>query len=49
MLLYSHPSDASARFTERLLETLLGVGLAYAFGLGIPKLAQRRHRRKEQS
>ena len=24
------PHDAASRFTERLLETLLGVGLAYA-------------------
>jgi hypothetical protein len=43
LLLYSDPQDAASRFNERLLETLLGVGIAYAFGLGIPALAQRRH------
>jgi hypothetical protein len=42
LLLYSDPQDAASRFNERLLETLLGVGIAYAFGLGLPALAQRR-------
>ena len=42
LLLYSRPQDAASRFNERVLETLLGVGIAYAFGLGLPALAQRR-------
>jgi hypothetical protein len=42
LLLYSRPQDAASRFNERVLETLLGVGLAYAFGLGLPALARRR-------
>ena len=48
LLLYSRPQDAASRFNERLLETLLGVGIAYAFGLGLPSLAQRRRRRSDQ-
>lgn len=42
LLLYSRPQDAASRFNERVLETLLGVGLAYAFGLGLPALARQR-------
>jgi hypothetical protein len=41
LLLYSRPQDAASRFNERVFETLLGVGLAYVFGLGIPALARR--------
>ena len=41
LLLYSRPQDAASRFNERVLETLLGVGLAYVFGLGLPALARR--------
>jgi hypothetical protein len=41
LLLHSHPQDAESRFDERLLETLLGVGIAYAFGLALPKLMRR--------
>ena len=44
LLLYSDPQRAASRFNERLLETLLGVGLAYAFGLALPTLLRRRHR-----
>ena len=44
LLLYSHPQDAASRFTERLLETVLGVGIAYVFGLALPVFAQRRCR-----
>lgn len=40
LLLYSDPQDAGSRFNERLVETLLGVGLAYLFGLALPKLAR---------
>jgi uncharacterized membrane protein YccC len=43
LLLYAHPQSAASRFNERLLETLLGVGLAYAYGLALPALVQRRH------
>ena len=38
MLLYSNPSSVQARFNERVGETLLGVGLAFVFGLALPKL-----------
>lgn len=38
LLLYSRPQDAASRFNERVVETLLGVGIAYAFGLGLPAL-----------
>ncbi len=41
LLLDSDPQDAAYRFDERLLETLLGVGLAYLFGLALPALAER--------
>jgi len=44
LLLYSRPQDATSRLDERVLETLLGVGVAYAFGLGLPALARRRQR-----
>lgn len=40
LLLYSDPQDASSRFIERLVETLLGVGLAYLFGLALPALSR---------
>ncbi len=38
MLLYASPGDAQARFDERIGETILGVGIAYLFGLLIPSL-----------
>jgi hypothetical protein len=41
LMLYSRPQDAASRFSERLLETVLGVVIAYAIGLGLPALAQR--------
>jgi uncharacterized membrane protein YccC len=47
LLLYSRPQDAASRFTERLLETVLGVGIAYIFGLALPVLAQRLRRRRD--
>ena len=43
LLLYAHPESAASRFNERLLETLLGVGLAHAYGLALPALVRRRH------
>ena len=33
LLLYADPATAQSRFNERLLETALGVGVAYFFGL----------------
>lgn len=44
MLLYDEASAANIehRFWERVLETLLGVAIAYFFGLVIPKLLKRR-------
>lgn len=44
LLLYSRPQDAASRFTERLVETALGVGIAYVFGLALPLLAQQKRR-----
>lgn len=41
LLLHSDPQDAESRFDERLLETLLGVGIAYLFGLALPRLVRR--------
>jgi hypothetical protein len=46
LLLFADPETAGSRFGERVGETLLGVGLAYAFGLALPALAQRRERIK---
>ncbi|MGZ4283754.1 MAG: FUSC family protein [Solirubrobacteraceae bacterium] len=42
LLLYSDPQTATKRFNERVLETLLGVAIAYFYGLALPALAQRR-------
>jgi hypothetical protein len=42
LLLYSDPQTATKRFNERVLETLLGVGIAYFYGLALPALAPRR-------
>lgn len=42
LLLHARPEDAAWRFGERLGETLLGVGLAYLFGLALPRLPERR-------
>ena len=43
LLLYAQPESAASRFNERLLETMLGVGLAYAYGLALPALMHRLH------
>lgn len=45
LLLYATPEDAGARFDERLGETLLGVGIAYLFGVGVPTIHRRRANR----
>jgi Fusaric acid resistance protein-like len=42
LLLYSDPQTATKRFNERLLETVLGVAIAYFYGLALPVLVQRR-------
>ena len=44
LLLFADPDTAGSRFGERVGETLLGVGLAYVFGLALPALTQRRRR-----
>jgi hypothetical protein len=44
LLLYANPADAQSRFNERVGETLLGVGLAYFFGLVVPAVAARLRR-----
>lgn len=41
LLLYSDPQTATSRFDQRVLETLLGVGLAYIFGLALPALSRK--------
>ena len=40
LLLYGSPQDAASRFDERVGETLLGVGLAYLFGVVVPSLSR---------
>jgi hypothetical protein len=47
LLLFSNPTVATEqwRFNERVGETLLGVGFAYLYGLGIPAIATWRDRR----
>lgn len=44
LLLNANPQDSAFSLDERLLETVLGVGLAYVFGLGLPALIERRKR-----
>ena len=41
MLLQAHPEQASQKVGERVGETLVGVGLAVIFGIGLPALAAR--------
>jgi hypothetical protein len=41
-LLYSDPQSAGKRFNERVVETLLGVAIAYLYGLALPAIAERR-------
>ncbi len=43
LLLYNEPTpeNITYRFSERILETLIGVGSAYLFGIAIPKLIAR--------
>ena len=44
LLLHAAPEEAAGRFNERLLETLLGVGIAYLFGLALPAVLRSRPR-----
>jgi hypothetical protein len=44
MLLHEHPEQTGQKVSERVGETLVGVGLALLFGIGLPALAARRHR-----
>jgi len=39
LLLYADPASAPHRLNERVAETAVGVGLAYLFGLVLPRLA----------
>ncbi|RZK72339.1 MAG: hypothetical protein EOP25_01765 [Rhodococcus sp. (in: high G+C Gram-positive bacteria)] len=41
LLLYSDPGQAGYRFTERLSETVLGVAIAFVFGIAVPALGRR--------
>lgn len=45
LLLHADPQTAGARFGERVGETVLGVGLAYLFGLALPAIGKRMNRR----
>jgi hypothetical protein len=47
VLLQADPQAAGSRFGERVGETLIGVGIACAFGRALPALTRRR-RRTEQ-
>lgn len=42
LLLHDAPQDAPSRFGERIGETILGVAIAYVFGLLLPALLDRR-------
>ena len=46
LLLYAHPDDAGSRFGERVGETILGVSIAYVFGLLLPRLTTGWRRRE---
>jgi uncharacterized membrane protein YccC len=46
MLIYSRPQDAGSRFGERVGETILGVAIAYLFGLLLPRLLDARVKRR---
>ncbi|MBS1888754.1 MAG: FUSC family protein [Actinobacteria bacterium] len=41
LLLHADPADSRWRLGERLIETCVGVGLAYLFGLAVPALRDR--------
>ena len=41
MLLYGNQDQASSRVLERVLETLFGIGVAYVFGILVPRVRHR--------
>jgi uncharacterized membrane protein YccC len=43
LLIYNDPSQSASRLNERVLETALGVALAYVFGLAIPAMRKQHH------
>ena len=43
MLLHADPAQAHGRFNERVTASVVGVALAYLFGLLLPRLTDRRH------
>ena len=45
LLLQSEPAAAAARFGERLAETVLGVAIAYVFGVAVPAVRSRGRQR----
>ena len=42
LLLFGHAAEAESLFLERVVETIVGVGVAYLFGLALPALLDRR-------
>jgi uncharacterized membrane protein YccC len=44
LLLYSRPEDTAYRVGQRITETIVGVAIAYVFGLLIPRFVPRRTR-----
>ena len=47
LLLFGQATRAESRFVERVVETVLGVGLAYVYGLALPALFRRRSKADE--
>jgi uncharacterized membrane protein YccC len=41
LLVYGTPNQAQSRFVERVVETLLGVGIALLFGVALPAMTRR--------
>ena len=41
LVIYADPGTATSRFNERMLGTLLGVAIAYCFGLLVPAVIAR--------
>jgi uncharacterized membrane protein YccC len=42
LMVYGAPEQAGSRFTERVVETVIGVGAAVLFGIAVPALRSRR-------
>lgn len=49
LLLYARPQDVGYRFSQRVFETAMGVGIAYLFGLAVPMLRTRGSARPAQA